>query len=130
MTTHNMERLTPASDLAPIVALAEAKAHLRVSHLNEDTLIQRYLEGIADYLDGYDGSLGRALRPQSWKLTLDALPCSGAIRLPLVPFVELTDVEYDTCAGDTFTLEPTTYRVRKDQGFGVIELRADKTWRR
>lgn len=128
MTTHNMQRLTPASELAPIVELAEAKAHLRVSHLNEDDIIARYLEGVADYLDGYDGSLGRALRPQSWKLTLDGLPCSGAIRLPLVPFVDVTEVEYDTEAGDTLTLDAATYRVRKDQGWGVIERRPDQDW--
>lgn len=128
MTTHHMERLTLASDLAPIVTLAEAKAHLRVSHLAEDALIERYLEGVADYLDGYDGVLGRALRPQSWKLTLDALPCSGVIRLPLAPFVAVTEIKYDTTAGDTLTLDAATYRVRKDQGFGVVEQRPEKSW--
>lgn len=128
MTTHNMERLTPASDLAPIVGLAEAKAHLRVSHLDEDDLIARYIESVADYLDGYDGVLGRALRPQTWQLTLNALPCSGIIRLPLAPFVEVNSVVYDDEAGTPATLAASTYRVRKDCGFGLIERRGDQEW--
>lgn len=126
---YHMERVTPAADLAALVSLADAKAHLRVSHLNEDALIARYLEAIADYLDGYEGVLGRALRPQSWKLSLSELPaCSDTIRLPLIPFGEVTAIEYDTEAGDTLTLDPALYRVRKDEGFGLVEPAFGQTW--
>jgi uncharacterized phiE125 gp8 family phage protein len=123
-----MTRLTPPNDLAELVTLAEAKQHLRVTHLKEDDLIKLYLAAITDYLDGYEGALGRALRPQEWRLTIDGAPCSGTIRLPLVPFTELVAIEYDDPAGQTHVIDETIYRAREDLGFGLVQTAYGQSW--
>lgn len=125
--THDMKRLTPADELDALVPLEKAKAHLRVSHVLEDDLIKSYLAGLADELDGYSGSLGRALREQQWQLTISEAPCSGVIRLPLVPFVAIDEIAFDDAAGDEQIADPGDYRVRRDQGFGVIEAAYGKS---
>ncbi len=126
MGAFNMSLVTPASD--DLISLADAKAHLRVSHLKEDDLIAGYCRAIEDWLDGFNGLLGRALRVQSWRLTLEAIPANGRIRLPLVPFRSITSVITDDLAVNPTTLSASTYRARLDHGFGVLEPAYGQTW--
>lgn len=122
----HMERITAPA--APLISLAEAKAHLRVTHLNEDDLIAGYIAATEDYLDGFSGTLGRALQTQTWRLHLRDYPASEALRLPLAPFQSVTSVKYD---GEDYverTHDPALYRVIRDAGFGVIEPKIGQTW--
>lgn len=76
------ELITPPTD--PVVTLAEAKDHLRVSHDDEDWLIAGLIDAATAHLDGVGGVLGRALNPQTWR----AVFCGGAAgELPLVPVI-------------------------------------------
>lgn len=54
-----LKRIT-APTIEPIT-LAIAKAHLRVTHTAEDTLIPIYISAAVSKLDGKDGLLGRAM---------------------------------------------------------------------
>lgn len=85
---------------APVVTLDEAKAHLRISHDDDDLLIQSLIDAATEYLDGLDGVLGRALSPQTYEAVFDASP---AYRLPLVPIVSSTVTEADGAATVEFT---------------------------
>lgn len=91
-----MIRVTPPA--TPIVALADAKAHLRVDHAHEDTLIQAYLDAATSWVDGFDGVLGRCVMEQTWRASavevLTGLPPHDA--LTIVINVDGT-VDY-TCA--------------------------------
>lgn len=49
------------------ITLAQAKAHLRVDHADEDDLIDGLVAGAVAYLDGWGGVLGRAIMPQQWR---------------------------------------------------------------
>jgi Phage gp6-like head-tail connector protein len=53
------------------ITLAEAKAHLRVDHSADDTLITAYITAARQAIEHYTG---RALMTQTWRLWLDAWP--------------------------------------------------------
>lgn len=92
----------------PVVSLAEAKAHLRVEHADEDAYIHSLVQAATAHLDGWSGTLGRALVEQTWEVTLDAFPV-GAIHLPLGDVIAVVSVKYDDTAGDEQTVSSTDY---------------------
>lgn len=76
----------PVRTVAPTdapVTLAEAKAHCRVDHTDDDTLIQGLIDAATDHIDGYTGTLGRAVMTQTWRQ--DFACFSDLMRLPLRP---------------------------------------------
>ena len=77
----------PAGDL---VSLPELKAHLRVDHAEEDGLIQTLGLAAMGYLDGWAGVLGRAIQPQTWRVTAER---AGEVILPL-PDVSAAVADY------------------------------------
>jgi uncharacterized phiE125 gp8 family phage protein len=79
---------------ATLISLADAKGHLRVDGDDEDAVIAALVDAATQYLDGWQGILGRALMPQTWELYLDRFPASGAIRIPLGPLLEVQAVDY------------------------------------
>ena len=104
----------------PPITLAEVKQHLRVSTSDQDALITIYLNAAVDYIDGEWGFLGRALMPQTWRLTLDEFP-DGEIKIPLPPLQSVTSVKYDDGDGVEQTVSSTDYFVdtASEQGWVV-----------
>jgi uncharacterized phiE125 gp8 family phage protein len=102
-------RLITAPTVQPIT-LAQAKAHLRVDHDQDDDLITAYIAAASSHVDGKDGFLGRALVQQTWELVIDQFPCNE-IQIPLPPLQEIVSVIYDNTAGAAITLAPTAYDV-------------------
>lgn len=104
---HSPVLVTPPDMLT--VSLAEAKAHLRVDHDDDDTLIASLIRAAVDHLDGWTGILGRCLVEQTWRQDFDHFrPC---LRLPLGPVISISSV---TVGGDT--LDPSSYAIRTDAG--------------
>jgi len=91
------------------VSLTEAKAHLRVTGSDEDTLITAMIAATRQNLDGRDGWLGRALMTQTWELRLDRFPAS--ITVPLPPLQTVDSVKYIDGDGAEQTLDPSLYQV-------------------
>ena len=96
--------LTPP--VAEPVTLAEAKLHLRVDTVDEDSLI---LALIAVARQAAEHETGRALITQTLRLTLGAFPADGAIKLPQGPVQSITQVQYVDTAGATQTLSGSLY---------------------
>lgn len=104
-------RVTPPSMLP--VSLAEAKAHLRVDHDEDDVVIEAYIAAAVDHLDGWTGILGRCLVEQTWQQDFEA---ACPVLLPLGPIIEVVSVSFTDAAGAPVTVDPEDYNLKVDAG--------------
>jgi uncharacterized phiE125 gp8 family phage protein len=71
------------------VSLVQAKAFLRVDDTAEDAFITTLIAAARLHVEGVTG---RALLAQSWRVVLDAWPSDGQVKLPVAPFMALTEI--------------------------------------
>jgi uncharacterized phiE125 gp8 family phage protein len=120
----------PASD--PLT-LAEAKAHLRVTHSSEDGLIAGYILAAREFVES---STHRRLITQTLDYTIDdGWPCVIArgyyrsrIELPVQPVASVTSITYVDGSGNSQTLAANQYVVRTDGPVPFIESAYSVTW--
>lgn len=123
----SLKRLT-APAVEPIT-LAEAKAHCRVDHSTDDSLIQGYITAAREWVEDY---VDRSLVTQRLVMKLDAFP--HEIELPRPPMIAsgtatAVTVTYVTGeAGGTATLSTSSYRVDRDATPGVIRTNYAGSW--
>lgn len=91
------------------VTLAEAKAHLAVTHSSDDTIIQLYLDAAVAHLDGAEGTLSRCLVTQTWDYALDCF--AQTIHVPLPTLQSVASVKYIDPDGTEQTVDPSAYTV-------------------
>lgn len=76
------------------VSLAEARAFLKLDDTAEDALVTTLIGAARLHVEGVTG---RALLAQSWRVVLDAWPDDRQVRLPVTPFMAVTEITaYDT----------------------------------
>lgn len=95
--------ITPRA--SPVITLADLKAHLRVTHSSEDTLIASYLEQACSWAENYALI---TIGPQTLEVALDAFP-TGSIELPRGPVTGITSVKYIDVNGTLQTLSSVNY---------------------
>lgn len=115
--------VTPPADLP--ITLEEAKLHLRVSHDEEDGLIEGLIRAATQHVDGWTGILGRAVMPQTWRQDFDSWRC---LRLLLNPVREIESITYRDSGGDQQTLDPAAYVLRADGGGAYVDLAPGQSW--
>lgn len=108
----------------PIVALDDAKAHLRVSHDLENGLITGLVAAAQQHIDGPSGWLGRAVGRQTLELLCSGFPCGQDERLPYPPAASVVQITYDDAAGAAQTLPDTAYALYGD----VLALKPGQSW--
>ena len=92
-----------------IVNLDLAKAHLKQTEDDEDTLIQGYSEAAQASLDGPFGWLGRCIGRQTLELRTNTF--SGAESLPYGPVLGIMSVKYVDPTGVEQTLPEDAYQL-------------------
>jgi uncharacterized phiE125 gp8 family phage protein len=97
-------KVTTAPNEEPLT-LSEAKAHLRVTHANSDTEIQRMITEARNYCEE---ELDLAIPQQTITLKLDGFPAGRVIRLPRANLVSVTSVKYLDGNGDEQTFSDYT----------------------
>lgn len=113
-----------AAPAAEPIALADAKAHLRVEHTADDALITALI--VAARTEA-EHRTGRALISQVWALRLDAFP-TGKIELPKPPLVSVGSITYTDNAGSPQTLAGSEYQVVTDELIGYVQPAYGKSW--
>lgn len=94
--------------VAEPVTLAEAKAHLRVVHDDEDALIADLIRAARQHVEA---DAGLALLDQGWRLTLDDWPCDDEARIAVHPVRAVTGVTVFAADGAGAILDPGAYEL-------------------
>jgi len=89
------------------LSLDDIKAHLRVTHDDEDALITGLMVAARQTIEA---RAGLALMAQSWRLSCDIVP-SETVHLPLTPVQSVNDVSIITAAGDVLSIADHLYEV-------------------
>ena len=113
----------PAS---PLITTAEAKAHLRIDHSDEDTLIDAMVSAATARIDGCEGVLGRALINQTWRQ--DFAEFDSSMRLPLEPVSSITSITYQDSLDAQQTLASSVYTMLTDERGSYITLNSGQSW--
>lgn len=107
------------------VSLAEAKAHLRVDHSDEDAMIEIYRKAATEDAENFTG---RAFYDQVWDLYLDEFPASGPIAIPRSPLIEVVGVFTRDSAGGEQEWAAASYLVDGITELGRISLPDAGVW--
>ena len=106
------------------VTLTEAKAHLRVTAADDDTLITSLIVAARHWAEGFTG---RALITQTWDLYLDAFP-EWELTLPKPLLQSITSIAYTDTNGASQTLATDQYLVDSKSEPGRITPAYGLVW--
>ena len=103
-----MALVITATPGAEPIALAEAKAHLRIDADDEDALVEALIAAARMHVER---ALGLALVTQTWSYLLDFWPRGGCITLPVLPVQAVASVKLHDAAGSSATNDTDAYDV-------------------
>ena len=119
-------RMITAPSVEPLT-LEQVKAHLRVSHSDDDSTIEIYMRAARMTVEGPEGFLGRALVTQVWELVLDAFP-ANEIKVPLPPLQTVESIRYDDPDGNEQVVSTLNYWVDNVNEPGWVVPTAGVPW--
>jgi uncharacterized phiE125 gp8 family phage protein len=117
-----LKRIT--APVTPAVSTADAKAHMRVEHSDEDTLIANL---VAQATRWCEEEAELSFMTQSWRMSLDCFQAEP-VKLRRPPVASVTSVQYYDEAGDLQTLADTEYQVDLDAEPALLALAPTKAW--
>jgi uncharacterized phiE125 gp8 family phage protein len=105
------------------LSLADARAHLRVDHNDDDLLISGLIRAARE---AAEARTGRALVTQQWRTTASAW--SDEITLQPAPLVSVEEITYLDAAGTRQTLAESSYQVVTDTLQGSVCPAYGESW--
>ncbi|ETX26564.1 head-tail connector protein [Roseivivax isoporae] len=104
------------------VSLEECKQHAVVSFDDDDALMETFLAGATEYLDGFRGVLGRFMVTQTWQVAR----CNFARRMVLpVPDVSSVEVTFDDAEGTGQTVPAELVQIVPEARGTLVRLSSD-----
>ncbi len=107
------------------ITLEEAKAHLRVTFSDDDTMISTMINVARILVERWTG---RVLISQTWEYYLNHFPALDFIELPLPPLVSVTSIKYTDQEGTETTIDSGTYTVDNIAYIGSVNLNIGESW--
>lgn len=107
-----------SAPISKVVTLAEAKAHLYISHDDDDAIVAQAIDAATASIEGPNGA-GIAMLDQTYRLSLDHFPAT--IPLPIWPVKEVSSI---TIKGET--IDPEIYGVDTDSNPAVITTKSPR----
>ena len=109
------------------VSLAEAKAHLRVAHADEDALISTLIVSARRHIES---GTGLALIQQGWLHFRDDWPDNGIVALPLAPLIAVTEAAVFGDDDVKAVIDPAHYYADNASRPPRLLLRGSRVWAR
>jgi uncharacterized phiE125 gp8 family phage protein len=110
------------------VTLAEAKAHCRIDHIDDDTLIAGLITAATSHLDYENGILGQALVTQTWSYSLPGPDALERVHLPVTPVVALTSMSYYDTDNASQSITTANYHILKGKWTARIIPNDGTSW--
>ena len=107
MALHTRTQLIDAPIIEP-VSTAEVRAHMRVTHTDEDALIASLITAARVTVENITR---RSLIEQKWKLVLDTFPKERSFKIPHSPTTAVEYIDYLDVDGQQQTLDASIYWV-------------------
>jgi uncharacterized phiE125 gp8 family phage protein len=107
------------------VTLSEVKAHLRVDHTDEDTLIGALIPAARQLAEQYSR---RAFITRTLDAVLDCWPGDDEISLPYPPLIGITSITYTDTDGNPGTMASGDYYVDAVSQPGRVILADGAAW--
>ncbi len=120
-----MSSIQTTLPLVEPVTLAEAKAHLRVTHADDDAYISILIKTARM---GVEAQTGLGLISQSWSVFMDDWPTCGVISLPLSPVLDVVDIKTYGDDNTPATIDPAHYYEDRSSRPARIVLRGSRSW--
>lgn len=123
--------LKPIRTVAPLVepiSLQEARDRLRIDHHEEDPLIASLIAATTAHLDGWSGTLGRALVNQTWAQKFPRFPSGAVLGVALAPVQSIASIVYFGADNVQQTLDPSVYTLLDDEFGPFVTLQAGQAW--
>jgi len=112
----------PAAD---VLSLADTKAHMRIEHDNDDTLLFGLINTATAYLD-VTGALGKAMINQTWAEWVSPNP--STVTLSLGPVQSVSAVKYYDTNNALQTATLSNFYVLGTSGKTTIKPKPNVTW--
>ena len=109
------------------VSLAEAKAHLRVAHADEDQIIGTLIIAARRHAEA---QTGLALVSQQWRHFRDDWPDDGIVLLPLAPLLSVDEVAVYGDDDVKAVVDPAHYYMDAASRPPRLLLRGSRVWAR
>ena len=109
------------------VSLAEAKAHLRVGHADEDALIGTLIIAARRHAEA---QTGLALISQQWRHLRDDWPDDGVVALPLSPLISVDEAAVFGDDDVKAVIDPAYYYADSASRPPRLLLRGSRVWAR
>lgn len=124
MTALAPRLITAPTDLP--VSVAEAKAHVRVDHADEDAPIEAMLRAAVSHIDGYSGRAHRALVTQTWEDAFAGF--EERMFLAVGPVASITSVTYEDASGADATVSASDYSLLESARGYYIKPKPGLSW--
>lgn len=109
------------------VSLAEAKAHLRIAHADDDALVASLITAARRVVEA---RTGLCLISQQWLCLRDGWPEDGVIELPVAPLIGVEEIGVFGEDDEKAVIEPAHYIVDAASRPPRVLLRGSRLWPR